>query len=466
MVYHGQPRILTEIAGGNLADTVRQPAEGHARSGRRSRAGTSRCRTPKDTWTLQQQVDYGVTAALAGMAHVAKYGREWLYNFYQVHRDWVNYDKRPFAFVVPAAQRDPFATYEMLDILQVRATSRSIAPRRRSPPADTQYPAGSWVIKTAQPYGAFAKTMLEKQIYPDLRLFPGGPPEPPYDVTGHTLWMLMGVAVDAIEQAVRRAARAAEGHRAGRSAGAGPGQGRVSDRPGILRRLQVVAELQKANVPTFRAARAFEAGGQKFAPGTFVIPPTPAAQTDRGAGREAGVPGLRRRSRAGGGRLPPEAGHARRLVSRREQHAGRLDDVVARAVRHQPPGGRGAGLPGSRRQVRRHPAALRHLAAAHRVNGLDQAAQRSRRSGGGRPASARMAGSKLRAFVENGGTLLAIGVGRRHRTRAARPADREGAAGSAAALCAGRGARGRGSAAGQPMRSIARCATRSAARRS
>ena len=33
---------------------------------------------------------------------VAKYGREWLYNFYKVHRDWANYDKGPFAFVVPA----------------------------------------------------------------------------------------------------------------------------------------------------------------------------------------------------------------------------------------------------------------------------------------------------------------------------------------------------------------------------
>ena len=56
------------------------------------------------------------------------------------------------------------------------------------------------MIKTAQPYGAFAKTMLEKQNYPDLRLFPGGPPEPPYDVTGHTLWMLMGVTVDAVDK--------------------------------------------------------------------------------------------------------------------------------------------------------------------------------------------------------------------------------------------------------------------------
>ena len=54
------------------------------------------------------------------------------------------------------------------------------------------------MIKTAQPYGGFANTMLAKQNYPDLRVFPGGPPEPPYDVTGHTLWMLTGVTVDAV----------------------------------------------------------------------------------------------------------------------------------------------------------------------------------------------------------------------------------------------------------------------------
>ena len=47
MVYHGQPRILTEIASVNLADPFVNPRGRTCRSGRRRRAGTSRCRTSR-----------------------------------------------------------------------------------------------------------------------------------------------------------------------------------------------------------------------------------------------------------------------------------------------------------------------------------------------------------------------------------------------------------------------------------
>ena len=288
MIYHGQPRILTEIANsGNLADPFINPRKGQPIGPQESRWNFP-VPYSKDTWTLGQQVDYGVTAALAGMSHVAKYGREWLFNFYRVHRDWTGSTKSPYAFVVPATQRDPFATYEMLDILKVGEVEIHKANGAFTA-GGKQYDAGSWVIKTAQPYGAFAKTMLEKQNYPDLRLFPGGPPGPPYDVTGHTLWMLMGVTVDQIDkpfdtQLTLQNTITPLPAKAPPRPGA---QGAYLIGPESYGTFKMVTQLQSVNVPVTRAAKAFESDGRTFAPGTFILPPTGAAENIIVKGAEA-----------------------------------------------------------------------------------------------------------------------------------------------------------------------------------
>src|SRR5439155_26588339 len=87
------------------------------------------------------------------------------------------------------------ASYILLDILEtagveVHATN-SFRVTTRS------YPAGTIVITLNQPYAGFARALLIPRLYPDLR-DASGRPIPPYDVTAHTLSLLMNVQVDQV----------------------------------------------------------------------------------------------------------------------------------------------------------------------------------------------------------------------------------------------------------------------------
>src|SRR6185503_18062474 len=60
------------------------------------------------------------------------------------------------------------------------------------------YPAGSYVVKTSQPFRPHVLDMFEPQDHPNDFAYPGGPPRPPYDNAGYTLAMQMGVQYDRI----------------------------------------------------------------------------------------------------------------------------------------------------------------------------------------------------------------------------------------------------------------------------
>jgi hypothetical protein len=156
---------------------------------------------PGGWWRLRDLVDYELTLSLSLVKTAALYKEDFLFNFYQMYKNSIaQVDKnQPFAFVVPAAQPDHPTALRMMDILMMGGVEVHEA-KAGFTAGGKVYPAGSFVIKMAQPYKPYAWALLERQKYPDLRQYPGGPPIPPYDNAGWTLPLQMGVLCDQVDE--------------------------------------------------------------------------------------------------------------------------------------------------------------------------------------------------------------------------------------------------------------------------
>jgi hypothetical protein len=202
MHYHGGARILSETASARMA-TPTTVAPERLGPGRNFNAGQRSWNFPNPwpggAWGLPDIVEYQKAGALALLTNAARNRRYWLENFYGINKRAVDkWSEWPDAWVIPAGQgNDPGVNYALrvltMGDVEVRQTESSIVLDR------VAIPVGSHVIQMNQPYASFANTMLEVQHYPDLREYPGGPPQRPYDVTAHTLGYLLdfdAIAVD------------------------------------------------------------------------------------------------------------------------------------------------------------------------------------------------------------------------------------------------------------------------------
>ena len=206
--YHGGLRFLTEMASAKLASPITLTFD-QLGVGIGYDAKQVAWNFPRPwrggTWRLRDIMDYEESAAAALLDHAVKYREMWLTNFYRINQqaigrtDPLTGKDKPFAIVFPAAQPDPESAYKLLETLQFADIE---IHRARAPfTADgKQYPVGTHVILMAQPASAFAKTLTEIQHYPDLRQYPGGPPQRPYDVTAYTMPLMMGVDCVHVQQ--------------------------------------------------------------------------------------------------------------------------------------------------------------------------------------------------------------------------------------------------------------------------
>lgn len=202
-LYHRGARLLTETASAHLASPIDisfdelRPARGYDP---KTVTWNFPSPWPGGHWTYGDIVRYQTAASWALFLDAALDRRGWLEGYAtQADRALANLPAWggggwPTAIVIPKTQPDTQALKRMIWTLQhgqveVRESTAPFAVDGKS------YAAGSYVVLTRQPFGAYAKTLLERQAYPDLFDYPGGPPKRPYDVTAHTLPLIFGVDV-------------------------------------------------------------------------------------------------------------------------------------------------------------------------------------------------------------------------------------------------------------------------------
>ena len=230
----------------------------------------------QDSWTVTPKRIEALEAAAKGRPEVGS-GRNasvdpTLYN--QILRDPALRDAR--GYIIPADQADLPTAVKFLNALiktgvDVERADKAFKVGGKS------YPAGSYVVRADQAYRPHVLDMFEPQDHPHDFAYPGGPPVAPYDSTGYTLAMQMGVKFDRVLDGF-------EGPFTPVADVMAPAPGKIigSGKAGYLVSHEVndsfilSNRLLKAGEGVYWVKTATKAGGKAFAPGALWIPATPA----------------------------------------------------------------------------------------------------------------------------------------------------------------------------------------------
>ncbi len=150
---------------------------------------------------LRDAVEYMITGAMATLDIASELREDWLFNIWRMGAASVAAGEAggPFAYVIPPDQRNPMEAAALVNVLRRGGVEVHRAVRSFRAGGE-RYPAGSYVVRAGQAFRPHLMDLLEKQVYPDMRLYPGGPPDTPYDISGWTLPIQMHVRTDRIDE--------------------------------------------------------------------------------------------------------------------------------------------------------------------------------------------------------------------------------------------------------------------------
>lgn len=330
--FHNMVGLLTEIIGGPTPEDVPLVPERLIPNG-----ATPNPVIPQK-WHFRQSIDYCVSLNYAVLDYASRYRSQLLYNIYKMGKNSVergntdhwtfypkfvdsiktayNKEKKPaeektnqsgeFSFgregnipakyydqvltnpanrdargyIIPADQTDfptavKFLNALILSGIQIEKATSAFTV------AGKNYPAGSYIVKTAQAFRPHVVDMFEPQDHPNDFQYEGGPPIRPYDAAGWTLAFQMGVKFDRImdnfDGPFEKIPYGAVQSPAKQTIAAEAKAGYLLS-PAINNAFIAVNDLLKAGVKVYRIPAGIS-GMADYGPGTFYIPASAQAKT-------------------------------------------------------------------------------------------------------------------------------------------------------------------------------------------
>ena len=331
--HNGISRLYETFGNGGTAETMQRtlPPSETSRTWYRQNPPL-----PRVQWSLRNNNNYEETGLLVSLNYFAQNRQQFLENFYEKSKRSITkpHIEGPAAYIFPADERRPGAQAELLRILQKqhveisRATApfsvlvpvsrprpssgtssanaraadssrrndstRADAARPTPPPFDTlplsyqrtelkQFPVGSYIVRMDQPYSRIADALLDYQYWS-----PNDPQRTPYDDTGWTF--PENFAVKAVRVMDPKVLDVPMETVAGDISAPGgvSGSGSVFAINHNADNALATLRYRLRNADFAVAEQPFEAAGQKFVRGSFIVSKVSAGDLDKAA-RELGV---------------------------------------------------------------------------------------------------------------------------------------------------------------------------------
>jgi hypothetical protein len=218
-------------------------------------------------WSIRNSINYAVSGVLAALELSSKFPAMIVENFARKSANSVEAGatRPPYAFVIPAGQRDQTAIDRVVNLLRRQAIEVHVADGADIKVKEGTFAAGSYIVRLNQPYGRLAKTLLEKQTYPDPAL-------QTYDDSAWTMGYANNIEVKTIDDKsildTRSALLTTDVLTRARIEGSS-GATFVVKHTGALNLITLRYRLK--DLPVRAARAAFKVGAAEFPAGSFVI---------------------------------------------------------------------------------------------------------------------------------------------------------------------------------------------------